>query len=235
MARIGIIGALESEVNSLISLIDEAESRDIADMTFYSGKILGQDVVIVRCGIGKVNMAMCTQIMIAYYAVDQIINTGVAGALHPDLHVGDVVISTDTLQHDYDLSGAGYSRKECPEIMGMIYEADPRLIGLAQAICGIVNPEVNCMTGRILTGDQFISDGKTKADIVDLFGGCCVEMEGAAMAQVAVKNHVPFVIIRAISDQADEHAMESFDDFEKKAAMVAVKLLLGIFYYNTHY
>ena len=116
MARIGIIGALESEVNSLISLIDEAESRDIADMTFHSGKILGQDVVIVRCGIGKVNMAMCTQIMIAYYAVDQIINTGVAGALHPDLRVGDIVISTDTLQHDYDLSGAGYSRKECPEI-----------------------------------------------------------------------------------------------------------------------
>ena len=158
-----------------------------------------------------------------------LINTGVAGGLYKDINVGDIVISSDALHHDFDVTGLGYKRSVIPGMESSVFVADPELVEMAKDACEIVNPEIQCFVGRVVTGDQFISDNRTKADLVQTFGGYCAEMEGAAMAQVATLNKVPFVIIRAISDKADDSAPVSYETFEQQAIIHTVKLLAAMF------
>lgn len=226
--KIGIIGAMEEEVSLLIEAMEEKKESVYAGMTFFEGVLRKKQVVIVQSGIGKVNMAICTQILADKFQVTHLINTGVAGGLHQEIEVGDIVISSDTLQHDMDATGFGYEPGVIPRMEKSVFEADPQFITIAEEVCKEVNPEIACFTGRVVSGDQFISDNEKKHYLTDTFGGYCAEMEGAAMAQTAYLNNIPFIILRAISDKADQEATVSYEEFEKAAIEHIVRLVLGI-------
>lgn len=229
MVTIGIIGAMEDEVSALIKQMEDKEETIMAGMTFHKGKLWKQDAVVVRSGIGKVNMGICTQILCTVFGVGMVINTGVAGGLYKNINVGDIVISSDAIQHDFDVTGLGYKKGVIPEMETSVFKADPELIDMAKEACELVNTEIACYVGRVVTGDQFISGNAKRKELVDQFGGYCAEMEGAAMAQVATLNKVPFVIIRAISDKADDSAPVAYKTFEEQAIIHTVKLLAAMF------
>ncbi|MEE1227855.1 MAG: 5'-methylthioadenosine/adenosylhomocysteine nucleosidase [Lachnospiraceae bacterium] len=229
MARIGVIGAMDEEVASLIKQMEGADKMQRAGMTFYHGVLWKQDAVVVKSGVGKVNMAACTQIMVDEYQVDFLINTGVAGGLYKDIKVGDIVISSDAIQHDFDVSGLGYEKSVIPDLETSVFKADPKLVKMAKEACELVNPEIQCFVGRVVSGDQFISANDVKKHLVEDFHGYCAEMEGGAMAQVATLNKIPFVVIRAMSDNADSSANVSYREFEEQAIVHTVKLLAAMF------
>lgn len=229
MKKIGVIGAMEEEVALLIGQMKNRQTKTMAGMEFHSGKLWEKDAVVVKSGIGKVNMGICTQILVSCYGVDAVINTGIAGGLYKDLKVGDVVISSDVVQHDMDCTGFGYQLGEIPRMGTTFFEADKELIQLAKESCEIVNPEIQCLVGRVATGDQFISNNEKKQWIIDNFDAYCAEMEGGAMAQTAYLNQVPFVVIRAISDNADNSATITYEEFEQQAIIHTMKLLTAMF------
>ena len=222
---VGIIGAMEVEVSKLKEMLQDTETKNKAGMTFVSGSLNGKPVVVVRSGIGKVNASICTQILADEYKVNYIINTGVAGSLHNEINIGDIVLSKDALQHDMDATGFGYAVGVIPQMEKSIFEADERLIQIAEKCIKEDITDINAFVGRVVSGDQFISDKSKKKWIVDNFQGYCTEMEGAAIAQAAYLNNIPFLIIRAISDKADDSATEDYPTFEAKAAQHCVKLL----------
>lgn len=225
MKYIGIIGAMEEEVSQLKNQMTNIEEKVIASMTFCKGQLLGKDVVVVRSGIGKVNMAICAQILVDLFQVDMLINTGVAGSLQNKIDIGDMVISTDTLQHDMDATGFGYQLGVIPRMEESVFQADQNLVALATKACQDVNPEINVFEGRVISGDQFVSSQEKKNYLVEQFQGYCTEMEGAAMGQVAYLNHIPFVVIRAISDKADNSAEVSYEQFEAQAIVHTIRLI----------
>ena len=229
MVCIGVIGAMDEEVAALIKQMEEKEEMTIAGMTFHKGKLWKQDAVVVQSGVGKVNMGICTQMLITVFGVDMVINTGVAGGLYKDINVGDIVISSDAVQHDFDVTGLGYAKGVIPGLETSVFKADPELVDMAREACELVNPEIACYVGRVVTGDQFISGNEKRAELVKTFDGYCAEMEGAAMAQVACLNKVPFVIVRAISDKADDSAPVAYKTFEEQAIIHTVKLLAAMF------
>lgn len=225
MNTIGIIGAMDEEVALIKSAMNIKKSTEKAGCTFLEGIIAGKRAVVVRCGIGKVNAAMCTQILIDDYKVDAVINTGMAGALAQGITVGDVVISKDALQHDMDCTPFGDPRGTIPRMEKSIFEADRHLMDEAvraaeKAIEGKV------AVGRVVSGDQFIASTDVKNTLLELFNGSCAEMEGAAIAHVCCMNNVPYVIIRNISDSADGSADVSFTEFCKTAAEHSGKIVL---------
>lgn len=225
MKLIGIIGAMDEEVEKLREQMTEVTVQVKADMKFQRGRLNGKEVVVVRSGIGKVNAAICAQILVDSYRVGYIINTGIAGSLQPKINIGDIVVSTDALQHDMDATAFGYSRGQIPRMEVLSFPADEKMAALAVDTCRKVNPEIEVFTGRVVSGDQFISDRQVKQQIVDNFGGYCTEMEGAAIAQAAYLNKVPYVVLRAISDKADDSAQVDYPAFEKKAIEHCVKLV----------
>lgn len=225
MKHIGIIGAMEEEIQALREQLSDVKETTIAGMTFCEGTLSGKDVILVRSGIGKVNMAICTQILVDQFHVQQLINTGIAGSLCNDINIGDIVVSTDMMQHDVDVTSSGYKRGIIPRMETSAFPADQELIDLAVSSCKKVNPEVSVFQGRIVSGDQFICDDQIKKQIIADFNALCTEMEGAAMAQAAWLNKVPFVVIRAISDKADHSAEMDYAEFEAQAIHHTVKLV----------
>lgn len=223
--KIGIIGAMEEEVEALRARLQNPQKLQRASMDFYSGNLNGMEAVIVRSGIGKVNAGICTQILADVFQVDAVINTGIAGSLDADIDIGDVVISTDTVQHDMDAIGFGYEPGIIPRMETSYFRADPALVDKAREACQEAVPEIHVFTGRIVSGDQFVSDKEVKSRLISQFGGMCTEMEGAAIAQAAWLNHIPFVIIRAISDKADDSATVDYPAFEKQAIRHSVALV----------
>ncbi len=228
MKVIGIIGAMEEEVAALKVKMDIEDQRVIAGMEFCKGICEGQPVVVVRSGIGKVNAAVCTQILCDVFQVEAIVNTGVAGSLRNEINIGDIVLSTDALQHDMDATGFGYEPGVIPRMETSVFEGDQELIALAEKVCKEVNPEIQVFKGRVVSGDQFISDHQVKERIIQLFDGYCTEMEGAAIAQAAWLNKVPYLVIRAISDKADGSAEMDYSEFEMKAIEHTVSLVTGM-------
>lgn len=222
---IGIIGAMEEEVSQLVNKMTNIEKTEIAGMIFNKGLINNKELVVVKSGIGKVNAAMCTQILATYFKVDTVINTGVAGSLRNEINIGDVVVSIDALQHDMDATGFGYKPGVIPRMKTSIFEADKKLIDAAEAACKKAVPEIGVFRGRVVSGDQFITDKAVKERLIDLFDGSCTEMEGAAIAQAAYLNEIPFLIIRAISDKADDSATMDYGEFERKAIDNSVAML----------
>ena len=216
MGTIGIIGAMEVEVKELKEQMQIMRQLTKAGMEFCEGILEGQDVVVVRSGVGKVNAAVCTQILIDVFDVKAVINTGIAGSLKAEINIGDLVISSDLVHHDMDAVSFGYPK------------ADKALADLAEKVCEEVNPEIQVFHGRVVSGDQFIADKETKENISTLFAGYCTEMEGAAIAQTAHLNEVPFVVLRAISDKADDSASMDYPTFEKQAVAHSVRLVRGM-------
>jgi adenosylhomocysteine nucleosidase len=228
MKKIGIIGAMEEEVNILKTKMENVVIKTIASMEFCEGTLQKKDVIVVRCGIGKVNAAVCTQILADLYQVNAVINTGVAGSLRNEIDIADIVLSTDAVQHDMDATHFGYTVGTIPRMDQSIFPADQELVDLAKEVCKEVLPEIGVHTGRVVSGDQFIADHGKKEWLTANFSGYCTEMEGAAIAQAAYLNKIPFLIIRAISDKADNSAQMAYSEFEELAIKNTVKLVMGL-------
>ena len=225
MKKIGIIGAMELEVEALKEQMDVKNIVEKASMKFYEGTLRGKDVVIVQCGIGKVNAGICVQILANLFQVDAVINTGVAGSLRAEINIGDIVVSTDACEHDMDVTALGYKQGIIPQMKESFFKADRQLVEAAIEVCREVNPDINVYEGRVLSGDQFISGEEIKNKLIDLFDGSCTEMEGAAIAHAAFLNEIPYVVIRAISDKADGSAHMDYPEFERAAAAHSAKLV----------
>ena len=222
---IGIIGAMDEEVAQIVEVMTIEKEENKAQMNFKQGKLNGKDVVVVRSGIGKVNAAVCTQVLADDFKVDYVINTGIAGSLKAQIDIADIVISSDVLHHDMDATGFGYALGQIPRMDTLSFKADDRLIELAKESCAKAVPQIGVHVGRVVSGDQFISDKEVKNKIADNFDGYCTEMEGAAIAQAAYLNNITFVILRAISDKADDSATMDYPAFEKQAIKNSVLLI----------
>ncbi len=218
----GIIGAMDAEIALLKENMQAMSQREISGLTFYQGTLAGQEVVLVCCSVGKVNAAICAQTLAQVFGVTHLINTGVAGALDSRLDILDLVISQELCYHDGDLDI--FSRYPP---YASVYPGSPELISLAKQACeGMEDRNYSFYTGKIVSGDVFVSDKALKESIVARFAPMCVEMEGAAIAHVAYANKLPFVVLRSMSDKADDEADMSFDEFAGKAAVNSSALVI---------
>lgn len=225
---LGIIGAMDEEVVEIKEAMTDVTVQSVAGMDFYEGRLSGKSAVVVRSGIGKVNAGICSQILVDRFHVSAIVNTGIAGSLRNEINIGDIVLSTDAVQHDVDACGFGYKVGQIPRVDRFAFQADEKLLELAKECNEKVNPDIRTFAGRVVSGDQFISDREKKQWLIETFDGSCAEMEGAAIAQAAYLNKIPYLVIRAISDKADESAGVDYPTFEAQAIRHSVKLLLAI-------
>ncbi|QWU13453.1 adenosylhomocysteine nucleosidase [Paenibacillus sophorae] len=219
----GIIGAMDEEIKLLLEQMEHSEAVVKAGITYYKGSIGRNSIVVCKSGVGKVNAAVTTQIMIDTFGAQKILFTGVAGALHPELEVGDIVISSECMQHDMDVTALGYARGIIPYQETSVFPADPELVQFAEKACRDLG--VRYVTGRILSGDQFIASHESVAMLREQLGGACAEMEGAALAQVCQMNGIPFVVIRSMSDKADGSANVSYAEFTEIASRQSHQIL----------
>ena len=216
--KTGIIGAMKEEVDTLKAALTKLKTSTIAGMEFNEGKLNGKSVVVVQCGMGKVNAGICANTLVHTFGVDRIINTGVAGSLNADIDIGDLVISTDAVQHDFTVEAIGFKKGEIPYTGLYAFPADDELRAMARRAAEAAAPDSKVFEGRVCSGDQFIATREQKESILEAFGGMCCEMEGGAIAHACYLNHTPFVIIRAISDKADDSEEVSFETFAEQAA-----------------
>jgi adenosylhomocysteine nucleosidase len=215
--KLGIIGAMDVEVALLKEKMENIVSSTHAGTTYHEGTLEGVRVVLVQCGVGKVNAALCAQIMISVFGVTHIVNTGIAGSLCAELDIGDLVVSKDAMYHDFDCVHFGYEMGRVPGMYVTAFPADATMVEKAFAVADAVHPG-HAKIGRVATGDLFVATKPAKEAIIEKTGALCTEMEGAAIAHVAYRNGVPFVIIRAISDKADNSAEMDYPVFEAIAA-----------------
>ena len=215
--KLGIIGAMDVEVATLKEKMENAVLTSKAGMEFCEGTLEGLPAVVVQCGVGKVNAALCAQILCDCYGVTAIVNTGIAGSLCNELDIADLVVSRDAIHHDFDLRFWGRPVGQVPGFDVTAFPADENLIAKAFAAAEAVNPGHNKI-GRVASGDQFICSWEQKEAIIANTRAICAEMEGASIAHAAYRNGVPFVILRAISDKADDSANMDYPTFEALAA-----------------
>ena len=221
----GIIGAMDPEIDILVNDLENKKEEKKFGLNFYLGKLKKYDVVIVKCGVGKVNAGRTAQVLISEYSPKYIINTGIAGGLNNQLKIGDIVISTFLIRHDFDVTAFGYAKgymfigdnKKEPTK----YIADKELTDKVNNILDEIKGERNVFKGIILTGDIFVSKKEKREELVKNFDGFCCEMEGAAIAQVATLNNVPFTVIRLISDLPNDQGPEDYVNFEKESAKMS--------------
>lgn len=225
---IGIIGAMDEEVISLKRKMHVTEQREIAGMNFFIGTVSDKEVVVVRCGIGKVSAAICTQILVDIFNIKYVINTGVAGGLHPELNIGDIVVSSDTVEHDVETLGVGNHKDEITCMQRACFEVNNKLVTVAQSAAESLKGDHKVFVGRVVSDDQFICSIRVKEEIDSTFTAYCAEMEGAAIAHTCFLNQVPFVMIRTISDKADQSADVNFEDFVDIEAKNASRMVEGI-------
>ena len=223
---IGIIGAMEPEVEAIIATLEERKSETVSRITFYTGKIGEKTVAVAKCGIGKVFAALCAEIMILKYNPDLLVNTGVGGALASGITTGDIVIAGDLCQHDMDTSAIGDPKGLVSGINVIYFEADKRaneiLLSTAKSL------GLNARLGRIASGDKFIASKEDKTRIMTDFSADACEMEGCAIAQTAFVNGTPFAVVRAISDSADGEATMDYPTFLPLAASNSTNLTLAL-------
>jgi len=226
MTKIGIIGAMDEEVQKLKEQLGSYQEKIIAGIPFYQGTIADQEIILVQSGIGKVNAALSTTVLLSHFQPDIVINTGSAGGFNKDLEIGDIVISTEIRHHDVDATAFGYEYGQVPQ-MPPAYQADERLIELADQAARTQTNAHHVVQGLIATGDSFMSDPERVAWILTKFPELqAAEMEGGAIAQVCHRFETPFVIIRSLSDIAGKEASTSFDEFLQTAATHSAELIL---------
>lgn len=226
MVDIGIIGAMDIELEELISLLENKESHDFCGLKFNTGTLVGKKIAIVKCGIGKVFAAMAASAMIAKFSPRLIVNTGVGGALSSGLRPLDVVIAERLVQHDMDTSALGDAKGLVSGINKIYFESDTRvskiLLEAAQSL------SLSARLGTVASGDKFVAERKEKEAIISEFSADVCEMEGAAIAQVAYVNKTPFAVVRAISDSADEGSSMDYMEFLPIAAKNSARLTLAL-------
>ncbi len=225
---IGIIGAMEEEVKQLTLLMEIEKKVTKANMIFFKGKLYNKNVVVVTSGIGKVNAAVCTQLLIDNFNVDKVINVGIAGGLHKDIFPTDIIVATNVVQHDVDVTHFGYPLGEIPRMDTLEFKCDSSLIELANMSCETIK-NIKYYTGRVVSGDQFISDSEKLESLYNTFNAYCCEMEGASIGQVCFLNNIPFIIIRSISDNAINGSKMDYEKFSEIAienALIILKNML---------
>ena len=215
--KLGIIGAMDVEVATLKAEMEQVTTATHAASAYFEGLLEGTPAVVVQCGVGKVNAALCAQILCSVYGVTHIVNTGIAGSLSAELDIADLVICRDAMYHDFDCVHFGYEMGKVPGMDVVSFPADEALMAAAFAAAEAENPG-HTKLGRIATGDLFVADREAKNAVIAKTGALCTEMEGAAIAHTAYRNGVPFVIIRAISDKADDSVEMDYPTFEAIAA-----------------
>lgn len=221
---IGIIAAMAEELEILLKDVTLEEKTEKANMTFHKGKLYGKDVVTVVCGIGKVNSAICTQILASEYKVDRIINVGVAGGIGKDIYPGDIVVAENLVQHDMDTTAFGDKMGQIPRLDTFDFKCNEEMVSIAKKACESI-PELNSFTGRIVSGDQFIANIEKIQWLDKEFGAISCEMEGASIAQVCYLNSIPFVVIRSISDNANNGAHMDYQKFIPVAVKNSTRIL----------
>lgn len=225
-----ILGAMDIEIQEYLKHITQLKIIEWHGFSIYSGILNNRHVIIAKSGVGKVFAAMLSQHLIDAYAPNRVIFTGVAGALNPAYNIGDVVISTDCIHHDLDATALGIPRGAIPYTDYRFFEADPDLRKAA------INARIKhkIYEGRILTGDQFITGSKLNSFnyLTDELKGDAIEMEGAAVAQVCTINTIPFLVVRTISDLANQHASVDFNNLLPEIAnnsyLIASHILLEL-------
>ena len=225
MTKLGIIGAMDIEVQLLKESIRNLTVTEKAGTEYYEGSLCGLPVVVVKCGIGKVNAAIGAQILCDCFGVTHIVNTGIAGSLCAKQNIGDMVVSSDVWHHDFDCVAFGYPMCRIPG-MPQSFAADENMIALARQAAEQTGSVVRI--GRIASGDQFVADQKLKDQIIERTQALCTEMEGAAIAQTAYRNGIPFVILRCISDKADNSAEMDYPSFEAMAAQRCAQVAIAL-------
>lgn len=223
---IGIIGAMDPELEGLVGLLSDKETECVSGITFYTGVLEGKRVAIAKCGIGKVFAAVCAQTMILRFSPSLIVNTGVGGALARDLKTGDIIVAESLCQHDMDTSAIGDPAGLVSGINRIYFDADKRAVEILLSEANAVG--LTARAGRVATGDKFIASGDDKARIVKDFSADACEMEGCAIAQVAFVNNTPFAVVRAISDSADGGATMDYPTFLPIAAKNSQELTLAL-------
>ncbi len=222
---IAIMSAMAEEIELYLDTCTIVESREQAGLTFHEAEYHGHDLVLVKAGVGKVNAAMCTQMLIDTFNVDAVICTGSAGALHDDLAIGDVVIAEDCVQHDMRVEFLGLPPGQIPFSDLRFFKAAPPLVERARDV-NLADHTLHL--GRVCTGDTFLQDEVRRNEIRDELNGDCVEMEGAAVGQVCTLNDVPFLLVRAISDRADGSSDVDFQKFLEEAAQSSARIVLHL-------
>jgi adenosylhomocysteine nucleosidase len=222
---LAVISAMAEEIELYLDTCTIGETRERAGLTVHEATYHGRDLVLVKAGVGKVNAAMCTQLLIDDFDVDAVICTGSAGALHDGLDIGDVIVAEDCVQHDVRVDFLGLPPGQIPFSDHRFFKAAPTFVERAGAVD---LPEHDVVLGRVCTGDTFIQDETRRNEIRDELDGDCVEMEGAAVGQVCTLNDVPFLLVRAISDRADGSSDVDFQDFLHEAAQYSARIVLHL-------
>ena len=223
---IGIIGAMDSEVAQLISMLEDRTAEHVGGIDFHRGTLYGKSVVIARCGVGKVFAAICAQTMILTYSPTLLVNTGVAGAIAAGITTGDVVVARQLVQHDMDTSTLGDPKGLISGINKIYFDTDARAVDIL--LRAATKLEISASQGVVATGDRFVASAEEKKRISDEFGASACEMEGGAVAQVAFVSSTPFVVIRAISDSADGGATVDYPTFLAAAAKNSAAMTLSL-------
>lgn len=214
---IAVISALQEEIDGLKQRLLDRTTHTIAGIDVYRGFLEGRPVTAAVCGVGKVNAALCTQLLIDHYAPAAVINPGVAGGIDPRVEIGDMVVSSAACYHDFDTTALGNPPGVIYGMQTSCFPAERSLQLLAGWHARNAVGAARTHVGLVVSGDQFVADTTQRQRIWETFGASCTEMEGAAVAHVCWRNNTPFVIIRAVSDRADSSATESFDDFLTRA------------------
>ena len=225
--KLGIIGAMSVEVEALKAKMENITVGVHAQSEYFEGLLEGTPVVVVQCGVGKVNAALCAQVLVSVYGVTHLVNTGIAGSLCAELDIGDLVVSQDAMYHDFDCNAFGYPYGKVPGMDVVAFPACRNMIEKAFAAAEAVNPG-HTKIGRVASGDQFVCFQELKDRIIERTGALCTEMEGAAIAHTAYRNGVPFVVLRAISDKADGSAEMDYPTFEAMAAHRCAQVTMNL-------
>ena len=222
---LGIVSAMAEEIALYLDACTVERTRQRAGLTLHRAQYHGHDLILVKAGVGKVNAAMCTQLLIDDFEIETVICTGTAGALHDGLDIGDVVVAEDCVQHDVRVDFLGLPPGQIPFTDHRFFEAAPSLVERLRAV---EETRHDVSVGRVCTGDTFIQDEARRAELREELGGDCVEMEGAAVGQVCTLNDIPFLLVRAISDRADGSSDVDFQKFLREAAETSARMILRL-------
>ncbi|MDR1832712.1 MAG: 5'-methylthioadenosine/adenosylhomocysteine nucleosidase [Fusobacteriaceae bacterium] len=225
---LGIMGAMREETEALRGEMRDAVALSAGNLQFVRGSLAGRDIVLTQCGIGKVNAAMAATLMIERFGAEKLFFTGVAGAIDPVLDIGDIVIGTSLIEHDFDITAFGRAPGEIPGMETIGFPCDSGLVELADVQAKKLFQDIKAVRGVILSGDQFIASPEKIDWLKHTFGGICTEMEGAAVAHVCHLLRVPCLVLRAISDRADGNAKTDFGAFVRTSALRSKVLLTSL-------